>query len=141
MVESLYLRRLAQFRKALLFLAGCSSALFVTIVTGDLSSLNSAFPSGWFVLWLLTIIGSVPLGIVMLIGSGWKELPMVERRATAMGFLAVGFVDLLGLAIHLAVESAGPVVWLPVGLYMLGLFAAYSRAYAGPAAAKEEVFP
>lgn len=67
----------------------------------------------------------------MLIGSGWKALPMAQRRATALGYLLIGFVDLLALALAIIFEaqSAGTAIRLPVGLYALGWFAVYAQVY------------
>jgi hypothetical protein len=141
MAEGVNSQRLRGLREGLLFLWGCVFALIVLAVSGGLQDFQSQLALGWGFLWLLTVIGSVPLGIVMLIGPGWKAIPLADRRGTAMGYLLLGFVDVLALALLLAAQWVGHVIWIPVGLYGLGLFAAYAKAFADRRASSEETFP
>lgn len=139
MSESVYTQRLAQFRSALGFVWGIAFAVFVLIVAGDLDWYG--FPLGWVLLWLMTTLWSIPLGITILIGPGWRRIPLADRRDTAIAYLAVGLLNLVGLAVHFASESAGHAIWVPVIGYGLGLFAVYTRIYAGARRSDEELFP
>jgi len=141
MAEEKSTRRLHQARIALGFVLGSVGTLFVTAVAGDLQYTPGGLPFGWFFVWLMTTLGSIPLGIVMLTGAQWRTVPLAQRRGPAMGYLFAGFVNVLGFALQLAAQSAGPVVWLPVALYALALFVIYARLYASGETTKEELFP
>ena len=77
----------------------------------------------------------------LLIGGGWRKLPISQRRGTAMGYLLAGFVNSFSLAVHMSATAPGvPVYVLPVG-YGLVLMVVYARVYAAEDKAKEELFP
>ena len=67
-------KRLQSFQRGLWFMGGLTLALTGTFLAGDLRSGAPSFPYGWVVLWLLSLIGCVPLGIVLLIGPSWRAL-------------------------------------------------------------------
>jgi hypothetical protein len=122
-MEAVVQRRLAVYHVGLWICLGVTLALAVTLLAGDLAVGPAAFPRGWATLWLLSIIGAPPLGIVMLIGPVWRTLPLARRRATAIGYIAVGGLDLAMLAIgmYTTYGPSGPTLWLLTSIYALGL--------------------
>jgi len=139
--EEKYTRYLHVFSRALLVVLGIVFTLLVVVVSGDTMWYGHGAPFGWFSLWFITTLGSVPLGVAMLIGSGWKKLPISRRRGTAMGYLLAGFVNFFSLAVHMSTTAPSvPVYVLPVG-YGLALMVVYARVYNAEDKAKEEMFP
>jgi hypothetical protein len=139
--EEKYTRYLHEFSQALLVVLGVVFTLLVVVVSGDTMWYGHGAPFGWFALWFITTTGSIPLGVAMLIGGGWKKLPISRRRATAMGYLLVGFVNFFSLAVHMSTTAPGiPIYILPVG-YGLVLMVVYARVYNAEDKAKEEMFP
>src|SRR5574341_2434902 len=113
--EEKYTRYLHEFSRALLVVLGIVFTLLITTVAGDTLRYMHGAPFGWFALWFITTLGSVPLGAAMLIGSGWKKLPILQRRGTAMGYLLAGFVNCFSLALHMSGTAPGvPVYIVPV---------------------------
>ncbi len=140
--EEKHARYLHEFSRALLVVLGIVFTLLVVVVSGDTMWYGHGAPFGWFSLWFITTIGSVPLGVAMLIGSGWKMLPILQRRGTALGYLVAGFVNCLSLALHMLGTSRGvPIFIVPVFLYGLALMVVYTRVYGAEEKAKEEMFP
>jgi len=132
MSESKYRRSLLEFRRALLFVFGSVFTLLVTAAAGDTTPGKALFGVliGWFILWLITTIGGIPLGIVMLIASGWRQLPLTERRGIAIGYLLVGLVNFLSLSIHVAHSVPGFPAYAPVVIYGLVFSVVYAKVYA-----------
>jgi hypothetical protein len=139
--EEKYTRFLHEFSRALLVVLGIAFALLVFVIAGDTKPYMHETPFGWFTLWLITTIGSVPLGSAMLIGSGWRKLPISQRRGPAMGYLVVGFINFFSLAIFVLGSAPGvPAYLVPIG-YGLMLMLVYARVYGAEDKAKEEMFP
>ncbi len=140
--EEKYTRYLHEFSRALLVVLGIVFTLLITTVAGDTLRYMHGAPFGWFVLWFITTLGSVPLGVAMLIGSGWKMLPILQRRGTALGYLVAGFVNCLSLVLHmLGTSRSFPIFIVPVFLYGLALTVVYARVYTAEDKTKEELFP
>lgn len=135
-------RRLAAYRYGLWFMLGVTTALAVTFIAGNVPK-ETAFLNGWAVLWLVSIIGCPPLGVVMLIGPVWRTLPLAARRRTAIGYLTVGLLDLLILAVglSLALGPLGPGLWLLASVYALGVVAAIVATQPARRRAGEDLFP
>jgi hypothetical protein len=142
-VQTLVERRLALYRYGLYFVLGIATTLAATSLAGDLALNEMHFPFGWAVLWLVSFIGCLPLGVVMLVGPVWRTLPLTRRRGTALGYLAVGLVDLATLAglTSLTLGSSGPLLWLLVVVYALGLVAAIVATQPPGRRGGEEIFP
>ena len=139
--EEKYTRYLHEFSRALLVVLGIVFTLLVNVMAGDLLQYRYGAPFGWFVLWLITTVGSIPLGTTLLIGSGWRKLPISQRRGPAMGYLVVGFMNFFSLAIFMLGSAPGvPAYAMPIG-YGLVLMLVYARVYASEDKAKEELFP
>lgn len=71
--EEKYTRYLHEFSRALLVVLGIVFTLLIITVAGDTMWYRHGAPFGWFSLWFITTIGSVPLGVAMLIGSGGRN--------------------------------------------------------------------
>jgi hypothetical protein len=139
--EEKYTRYLHEFSRALLVVWGIVFALLMFVVAGDVNPYRHETPFGWFTLWLIATIGSVALGSAMLIGSGWRKLPISQRRGPAMGYLVVGFTNFFSLAIFMLGSAPGvPAYAVPIG-YGLVLMLVYARVYASADKANEEMFP
>ncbi len=140
--EEKFTRHLHVFSQVLLVVWGIVFTLLFTTVAGDARRYVFGAPLGWSALWLITTIGSVTVGVAMLIGGGWKTLPILQRRGTAMGYLVAGFVNCLSLALHmLGTSRSFPIFIVPVFLYGLALTVVYVRVYGAEEKAKEEMFP
>ena len=131
-------RALREFKQALLVIFGIALSLLVIALSGTEPRL--AVPWGWSALWVATTVGSIPLGIVMLIGSWWRKLPLVERRGPAMGYLLVGLINFISLSLELLWETSGTLVICPI-VYGLLLLPVYVRVYNVEDREKEELFP
>jgi hypothetical protein len=140
-MNALMSARLQSFKILLGFFLGIAFTLLVVLVGDGLLSQSYGFPLGWATLWLVTTIGSIPLGIVMLIGGSWRALPIGERRGTAIGYLSVGFLNVLGLAVRTASDYSGPGLWYLVVIYGLLLLVVYAATRPERVASGEEMFP
>ncbi|HSB89040.1 MAG TPA: hypothetical protein VLD63_03325 [Anaerolineales bacterium] len=142
-MEAVLQRRLAVYHVGLWVCLGVTLALAVTLLAGDLAVGPADFPYGWATLWLLSIIAAPPLGIVMLIGPVWRTLPLARRRATAIGYLIVGGLDLGILAAGIAL-TLGPLdfgFWLLPLLYAVGVALAILATHPPRRKQGEELFP
>jgi hypothetical protein len=142
-MEAVVQRRLAFYQVGLWVCLGVTLALAVTLLAGDLAVGPADFPYGWATLWLLSIITAPPLGIVMLIGPVWRTLPLARRRATAIGYIAVGGLDLATLALGMSTTfgPSGPALWLLTSIYALGLALAVLATRPARRRGAEELFP
>ena len=77
MVEEKLIRDLQRLRELFLVFLGVAVALLVTAAAGDTPSFYTGIPLGWFTLWIVLTIGSIPLGILLLLGPGWRRLPLI----------------------------------------------------------------
>lgn len=133
------IQALHQNQKALLVIYGIVGTLFLLSLAGDI---DRETPWGWFVLWFLTTVSSIPFGIVMLTGRWWKEIPLEKRRGTAMGYLIVGFVNLISLALDLRWYSMSYIFTVPLALlYGVALLLVNIRLRGMGITEKEELFP
>ena len=55
----------------------------------------------------------------MLIGPTWRSLPLTNRRGTALGFMAIGLLDLISVSLRGSLEGSGPGLWMVVVVYGL----------------------
>ncbi len=142
MSEQRALRRLATLKRDMLIVVGVAFTLLILAAVGDTRFSSSGFiPVGWLGLWIVSTLGSIPLGIVLLIGPSWRSVSLRERRGIAMGYLIVGFVNLLALAMHLMhASNAVPFFMCPVG-YGVVVLALYARVYGSDERIEEELFP
>jgi hypothetical protein len=144
MSEDKVARALLQYKQALLVVLGIVFALWVIALTGDTVFHLYEVSAGWFGLWLATTIGSIPLGIAMLISNWWRILPLTDRRTTAMGYLLVGFINFFSLALHLRFLGGATgllcISGIPV-VYGLILVPVYVRVYVAEDKDREELFP
>ena len=99
MPEERIYNELQKYQKALFVVLGIAGTLLITALIGDTRFYPGDAPCGWFGLWFLTTVSCIPLGIVMLIGNWWKEISLEVRRRTAMGYLLVGFINFISLAL------------------------------------------
>jgi hypothetical protein len=133
--------RLQSFKYLLGFFLGIAVTLFVVLVGDGLFSQSYGFPFGWVALWLISTIGAVPLGIVMLIGRSWRSFPLSERGGPAMGYLMVGFINTLGMAVRTAFDYPGPGLRYLVVIYAMVLFVVYAATRPERVPKEEEMFP
>lgn len=142
MSENKYRRSLLEFRRALLFIFGSVFTLLVAAAAGDTTRGEALFgvPIGLFILWLVTTIEGIPLGIVMLVAPGWRQLPLTERRGIAVGYLLVGLVNFLSLSFHVTHAVPGFPAYAPAVIYGLAFSAVYAKVYATDEIS-EELFP
>jgi hypothetical protein len=141
MSEDKVARALLQYKQTLLVILGIVFTLWVIALTGDAVYHLYGVSAGWFGLWLATTIGSIPLGIAMLISNWWRNLPLIDRRGTAMGYLLVGFINFISLALHLRfLGKAISLVCIPV-VYGLMLIIVYVRVYVAEDKDRETLFP
>ena len=139
MSEQRALRRLATLKRDLLIVVGVAFTLLILATVGDIDLTET--PIGWLALWIVATLGSIPMGIAILIGPSWRSVALSERRGIAMGYLIVGFINLLALAMHLIhASNAVPFFMCPVGYGVL-LLAVYARVYASDDRVEEELFP
>ena len=139
MTDEKKIQALHENQKALLVIYGVVGTLFLLALAGDT---NHAAHRGWFVLWFLTTVSSIPFGVVMIIGRWWKEVPLELRRRTAMGYLLVGFVNLISLTLDLRWYSMSWVFTIPLALfYGVALLVVNTRLRIVGIGEKEELFP
>ena len=139
MTDEKKIQALHENQKALLVIYGIIGTLLLLALAGDT---NHEAHFGWFVLWFMTTVSSIPFGVVMIIGRWWKEVPLEMRRGTAMGYLLVGFVNLISLALDLRWYSMSYVFTIPLALfYGAGLLVVNTRLRAVGNGEKEELFP
>ena len=102
-----------------------------------LEMFTDTFPLAFIVQLLL---GSLTPGIALLVGRGWRALPLGQRLNTAFGFLAVGWACLLAFSIQTAPLDYGALLHFIVWALGAGLLIAYflsrRRAQVSP-----ELFP
>ncbi len=96
--EALY-PGLRYVRQAPYLVWGIAIALLVTTVAGDIANAFFEPPFGWILLWLVTTLGSIPMGSVLLL-SWPASAPMHLRRRLGMSYLLVGFSDLLAMTFY-----------------------------------------
>lgn len=140
MIEHDPTARLETLRRALPALYGCVLTLLVTVVLGDLRYFSGEAPVGWFVLWGLTTLAGVPTGIYLLWKRPWGAVPLKVRRGTAVGYLMVGFVNLVGLGFF-SLNDAGVLCLLAPIPYAALLGLVYLRAFWLEDRDGGEVFP
>lgn len=136
MLDEHALQRLKVLREVLLVGSGVALTLLLTVFRHGGESL----PFGWTALWLITTLGCVPMGIFLLIGRSWRDVPLGLRRGLVMGYLLVGFVNFFSLALNVMYTSeVAPILCVPLA-YALGLGVVYLRVFRGEGKA-EELFP
>jgi len=139
MTDEKRIQALNENQKALLVIYGIVGTLLLLSLAGDT---NHEAHWGWFVLWFITTVSSIPFGIVMLIGRWWKEIPLEMRRGTAMGYLLVGLVNLISLALDLRWYSMSFIFTIPLVLFSgVALLVVNMRLRAVGIGEKEELFP
>ena len=140
--ERIY-NELEKYKKALLVVLGIVGTLLFTALIGDTRFYPGDAPCGWFGLWFLTTVACIPLGIVMLFGNWWREIPLEDRRRTAMGYLLVGFINFISLAFltrWYSIASYAFTIPLTVG-YGIILLIITTRLNIVVKEEKEELFP
>lgn len=136
MLDEHALQRLKVLREVLLVGSGVVLTLLLTVFRRGGESL----PFGWTALWLITTLGCVPMGIFLLIGRSWSDVPLGLRRGLVMGYLLIGFVNFFSLALNVMYTSeVAPILCVPLA-YALGLGVVYLRLFRGESKA-EELFP
>jgi hypothetical protein len=137
--DELLVHRLRTYRQALLVVLGVAFTLLVVVLPGG--TVPGVVPPGWVALWVLTTFGGIPLGVLLLVGKGWRGMPMIQRRGTAMGFLLVGLINSFSLILGILYGhgDAGPLFCLPAA-YGVALLLVYTRVF-GDGQAHEELFP
>ncbi|MEW6567176.1 MAG: hypothetical protein AB1449_03240 [Chloroflexota bacterium] len=140
MSEDVLARRFQQIKQALLAVYGVVVSLLVVVLFGDLYSFYAELPAGWFTLWLLTTIASIPMGIFLLVGRTSKSIPLTERRGPALAYLMAGFVNFFSLALFTSYQNE-PVFFCVPGAYAFTLFLIYARVYTIADRVRDETFP
>ncbi len=136
MLDEHALQRLKVLREVLLVGSGVVLTLLLTVFRHGGESL----PFGWTALWLITTLGCVPMGVFLLIGRTWRDVPLGLRRGLVMGYLLAGFVNFFSLALNVMYTSeVAPILCVPLA-YALGLGVVYLRLFRGESKA-EELFP
>ncbi len=131
---------LKYIRQGLYVVWGIAIALLVTTVAGDTTNALFEPPLGWILLWLVTTLGSIPMGAVLLLG--WPAAaPMHMRRRLGMSYLLVGFSNLLALTFYVQEVVPGlPAFTCPVTFAVI-LVIVYIRYFAGQGEEREDLFP
>ncbi len=97
------------------------------------------FSLGWVTAWVVLQLGTVPVGLLMLFGKDWRQLPLTQRLNTAFGFLAVAWLAWLAIGFRVAGESFATVAFiLLLGAILAAIYLVLRRA---KAYAPEEIFP
>ena len=132
-----------QYKQALWVVAGVVLALFVTMASGDYSRKYITPPFGYMSLWIITTVGSIPIGVRMIASRWWQPIPLRERRNTAMGYLVVGLVNLIGLGIFLQRASSGGCFLILTMCYGIVLIYVFARIFEleNKVRDKDELFP
>lgn len=130
---------LERSRSIRLFLYGMTTALLMSVLAGDTRHIS--FPWGWMVPWVVSTSLGIGIGSLMLIGKHWQKVPLEEKRAVAMSYLFLAYVNIISLMAHMwLVESWIISPWLLAVLFSLLLFLVYWRVYRMEDR-KEEIFP
>jgi hypothetical protein len=141
MENEILIEQLQRLRRDLLVVYGIVVTLFIVAAAGDTALGQGGLPIGWFGLWLLTTLGSIALGTVLLIAPKWRRVDLVHRRWPAMGYLLVGLINLMSLSLHLLHENPGVPIFVCPVTYALLLIVIYARVTAGEEKTEEDLFP
>lgn len=140
MTDDVLQGRLEALRRGLPAVYGCVLTLLFTVVLGDLRYFIGEAPVGWFILWGLTTLVCVPTGFMLLLKRPWGSVTLKARRGTAIGYLLVGFVNLVGLGAFSLNEAGALCLLLPIP-YAALLCLIYMRVYWIEDRDTGEVFP
>ena len=135
-------RQLENWKRVLWMSIGASVTLFTTAVADIPNHVDVYFP-GWFGVWFILQLGTTPAGFAILMGKGWRPLPLSDRLNTGFGFLAVAWIVLIAFVIK-AVQTLTTTldVWIFLGVslgFILGL--SYLRLRRAHVNTPEEMFP
>jgi hypothetical protein len=87
-------KQLAIWKQWLLVSTGASVTLLATAIADFPNRPNPFFP-GWFGLGFLLLLNTVTPGIVLLLGSAWRKLPIGARLNAIFGYFAMAWVTLI----------------------------------------------
>lgn len=123
--------QLEKWKKVLLAFSGAGFTLLVIALvdlpmTAEFYQKNRFMPlMGWWGIWLVLLLGNFAPGIALLVGRGWRTLPLRQRLNTAFGFLGVGWACLLAFSLHTAPLDFGALVHFIIWALGVGLLLAY----------------
>ena len=94
---------------------------------------------GWALAWLVLQLGTMPIGLLMLFGADWCQLPLAQRLNTALGFLSAAWLGWLAIGFCIASQSflAFASILLP-GMLLALIYLLRRRASLN---SSEEIFP
>jgi hypothetical protein len=137
-----YLRKQLVIWQRLLWVCLGAGVTLLATALGD-AGRYGGMSRGWFGVWLLLVLGTLPAGLALLTARDWRALPLDERLDTAFGFLAVAWMMLLALFIRAVFDWPGGPGWLIILVLGVGalLAAEYWRLRQRERGDAETMFP
>jgi len=137
-------RRLVIWKQVLLVSIGASLALLAMPIAELLVTFYPGSPSGysgWYVVWSVVQIATMTLGVILLSGRGWRDLPLSTRLNTIFGYLTTGWVTLLAFGFKVGRDDiSSELIFLIIGIgVVIGL--GYWWLCRSHVNAPEEMFP
>lgn len=135
-------KQLENWKRLLLIMTGASVTFLATSIA-DIPNYSTPHFPGWFGIWLVLQLGSVPAGFMLLVGRSWRVLPLSDRLNTAFGYLSIAWLVLLTLGVRfitLTPEAVGGIGLLMISLGLL-LGAGYLLLRRARVNSPEEIFP
>lgn len=135
-------KQLENWKRLLLIISG-ASVTFLSTSIADIPNYSTPHFPGWFAIWLVLQLGSVPAGFLLLVGRSWRVLPLSDRLNTAFGYLSIAWVVLLALGVRfitMTPEASSSIAFLMISLGVL-LGAVYLLLRRAGVNTPEEMFP
>lgn len=132
--------KLEKVKQRLLILFG---AVIMFFILGTIEPMMDADPTPqiWIFLWGTGLVN----GIVMLVSSKWRRLPLSERRDCAIGSLAISLVAFGYLPLYLFINGSSEEIPFVIAIVIGGfILAAFYKRLGRPVKAVElidEMFP
>lgn len=96
-------KQLATLQKWLLIACG-AAATFLALAISDIPNRGMAYFPSWFPVWLIVQLAVTPMGIALLHGKTWRQLPFAARKKTAFGYLLVSWVTVFAFGLKMVSE-------------------------------------
>lgn len=121
---------------------GIAITLLVEVIAGDLIWYRqTGAPLGWFGMWILITPLAVAFGFGSMFLSSWRKTPAYQYRKIGLGYISIGLLNSISLALHVSTIRAVPdrIWWGVLGyaIVAFGIWVYFQNKESSP----EEIFP
>jgi hypothetical protein len=89
---------LAKFKRVLLIWVGAAITL-LAVAIADIPNNHSPLFPGWYGVWIVVQVGTITPAIMLLVGSGFRKLPLQERLNPLFAYLVASWIALVACVI------------------------------------------